>query len=443
MFILGKKNREVKIMLERLLKLAVYWTALTSWYSVAEPEDQTLVSDLYGFTGEVQEFVVPEGVNFLIVEAYGAQGGDPQYGGKGGYVKARLEVEVGQTYYVYVGGAGFGHQDRNLNGWNGGGRDFNNPPRYSLAGGGASDIRFGGATLNDRIIVAGGGGQRSIPINYGGDGGGDIGEDGPDVPRATGGKGGSQVAGGKGGIGTIYRSPTTDGSFGQGGRGDDDNGHGGGGYYGGGGGGSSGGVKRGGGGGGSSYIAPFAEALENQRGIRAGEGQIVISYVADSDGDGILDSEDNCPTIFNPDQKDLDSDGLGDPCDPDDDGDGVLDEVDNCPLISNAEQLDFDSDGFGDLCDADSDGDLVTDKYDSCLFTSSDVPVSQDGCSLAQLCPCDGPDDRGEWKNHGQYQACVVQVVKGFASSGVIENNLRGFYVNQAATSSCGKKRES
>lgn len=52
---------------------------------------------------------------------------------------------------------------------------------------------------------------------------------------------------------------------------------------------------------------------------------------ADSDGDGVPDCNDNCPTTFNPDQADLDHDGLGDLCDPDRDGDGIANELDSCP----------------------------------------------------------------------------------------------------------------
>ncbi|ODS41762.1 MAG: hypothetical protein A7315_00165 [Candidatus Altiarchaeales archaeon WOR_SM1_79] len=37
---------------------------------------------------------------------------------------------------------------------------------------------------------------------------------------------------------------------------------------------------------------------------------------ADSDGDGINDIVDNCPAIYNPEQRDLDNDGVGDTCDP-------------------------------------------------------------------------------------------------------------------------------
>jgi len=53
----------------------------------------------------------------------------------------------------------------------------------------------------------------------------------------------------------------------------------------------------------------------------------------DSDQDGIIDSEDNCPNIANPDQEDEDDNGVGDVCETgsDDDGDGVPNDIDQCP----------------------------------------------------------------------------------------------------------------
>jgi len=88
----------------------------------------------------------------------------------------------------------------------------------------------------------------------------------------------------------------------------------------------------------------------------------------DSDGDGIADGEDNCPSLFNPErplegeQPNADGDDFGDACDPcpttpgtdcdldDFDGDGVADEEDNCPFTANADQTDSDTDGVGDAC---------------------------------------------------------------------------------------------
>lgn len=42
-----------------------------------------------------------------------------------------------------------------------------------------------------------------------------------------------------------------------------------------------------------------------------------VSPSADTDGDGVPDDVDNCPTVANPDQADWDGDGVGDACDPD------------------------------------------------------------------------------------------------------------------------------
>src|SRR3989344_9383719 len=75
---------------------------------------------------------------------------------------------------------------------------------------------------------------------------------------------------------------------------------------------------------------------------------------ADTDEDGVIDDEDNCPSVSNADQTDTDEDGIGDACDStpngDNDSDGIDNATDNCIDDANADQADADGDGIGDVC---------------------------------------------------------------------------------------------
>ncbi|MFY0640774.1 MAG: thrombospondin type 3 repeat-containing protein [Bermanella sp.] len=86
--------------------------------------------------------------------------------------------------------------------------------------------------------------------------------------------------------------------------------------------------------------------------------QVVIdkydaNNITDSDKDGKHDLADNCKQTENADQKDTDSDFIGDACDTDDDNDGLPDTIETehglDPLNSSDALLDLDQDGFSNL----------------------------------------------------------------------------------------------
>jgi hypothetical protein len=238
-----------------------------------DPCNTAPVSQIFNYTGAQQMFIVPTGVTVITVDAYGAQGGanwvsNVNYGG---YVQADIPVVPGDTIFIYVG-----EQPTGLTGgWNGGG----NGETGGIGGGGASDIRIGGTTYNDRVIVAGGAGGAgywSSTHVYGGLGGGLVG--GPGYRGTTANPGGDPGTQTTSGNGTCIstNNPICTGGFGYGGAPSSCGceGYGGGaGWYGGAG---SGNCR--GGGGGSSYTIPTATNVTHLQGVRVGHGEITISY---------------------------------------------------------------------------------------------------------------------------------------------------------------------
>jgi hypothetical protein len=161
------------------------------------------------------------------------------------------------------------------------------------AGGGASDVRSGGYTDAERVIVAGGGGgtaswQSMNPTDngayfgeVGGAGGGLQGADGSGL--APGG-GGTQTAAGAGGSATSTGQGGSGAVGGQGVSG----GGGGGGYFGGGGGAyydASGEPHTSGGGGGSGY-GPAGTVF--QSGVHTGDGLVIITTPPTHRPDGMI-----------------------------------------------------------------------------------------------------------------------------------------------------------
>jgi PKD-like domain/Secretion system C-terminal sorting domain len=279
----------------------------------------------FNFTGGIQTFTVPCGVDTIFVQTWGAQGGSGAAGssvsgptpggngGLGGYAEGWLLVNPGDILNVFVGGQGA----TPTGGFNGG---ANGGSQNAGGGGGASDIRVGGTAETDRVITAGGGGgggrggcESQVAIAGGtGGAGGDIvaAANGQDAPTsggaAGGGKGGNfgnvQGASGPAGVGCggFLGSPgaaTTSGTGGAGGAGQScccfsfgsipAGGGGGGGQIGGGGGGGgsagtsgcSGNDKGAGGGGGSgsSFVGGVLNGVTNN-GIWLGNGMVSISW---------------------------------------------------------------------------------------------------------------------------------------------------------------------
>ncbi len=189
--------------------------------------------------------------------------------------------------------------------------------------------------------------------------------------------------------------------------------------------------------------------------------------IKDTDGDGIADDMDNCPTAANADQADSDADGAGDACDgcpmdgfklnpgicgcgvrdvdtnqngvvdcleePDSDGDGVPDVSDQCPNDPHktdpgqcgcgAADTDTNRNGIADCKEgSDSDGDGVSDMTDGC---PNDPNKSEPG-----ICGCGSPETD---RDHDGVPDCnddcpddPLKTVPGRCGCGVSETDTDG-----------------
>ncbi|MFF2953015.1 prealbumin-like fold domain-containing protein [Kitasatospora sp. NPDC057965] len=192
-------------------------TALASPDPAARQVSQ---SSTFTFTGAPEQVTVPEGVCEVSVDAFGAAGGDGQYGvpgGRGAEVSAVFDVTPGEVLTVNVGGAGhpgdYSDPEHTQGGYNGGGRGGAYIADGQIvgiaAGGGGGRTTVGTGTTP--LVVAGGGGGGGASFFSTAIGGGDAGqagEPGQGLPGDDEGKPGRPGGeGGQGGINAPHIDP--------------------------------------------------------------------------------------------------------------------------------------------------------------------------------------------------------------------------------------------
>lgn len=99
-------------------------------------------------------------------------------------------------------------------------------------------------------------------------------------------------------------------------------------------------------------------------------GYLVCGQDNDADGDGVVDSKDNCPGTAR--GVAVNSSG----CPLDSDGDGIVDSEDQCRNTPRGTPVNASG------CALDSDGDGVTDDKDRCPTTPAGAAVNAYGCQL-------------------------------------------------------------
>lgn len=154
--------------------------------------------------------------------------------------------------------------------------------------------------------------------------------------------------------------------------------------------------------------------------------QVVSSIpLPDEDGDSIPDTGDNCPAVANPDQSDLDSDGMGDVCDPypnDSDNLGAclgansdyllqiqMLQSANMTLVNENAVLSIENLNLRFLV-LDDDQDGIYNTFDTCQDSPVSTGVDSSGCTQKQFCSTRTIRAKctvADWKNDGVASDCV------------------------------------
>ena len=175
----------------------------------------------------------------------------------------------------------------------------------------------------------------------------------------------------------------------------------------------------------------FLVVASNECGQDSCQLSIVVS-IDETDGDGICDSLDNCPSIYNPMQEDTDGDGVGDSCDncpttyntnqADSDNDNVGDVCDNCPDDYNPLQEDADGDGIGDPCDSELPPVLSLSSYSVFGDTISFYPLSGDEGTMFEF--------RINYRDSSNYwpQTGYPRMVLDWDGNGIIDHDNDGYF---------------